>query len=144
MLNESGNSPQERILATGDDIAEIAEFQFAPTEIRVDMLIGTAKLMIRRYIETSPDVDDESNRLMNSLAATDSSMLYEGLDLIRKLEERMKGKAISGTAPQTHVPSLVYYLLKIIWDYTSLNFYQLEVIKKRAEQSKGVSKSTSA
>lgn len=53
-LEEKDKTPIERLLATSQDVADIDKYRFVSEKnLKIDQLIGTAKLIIKQFLETN-------------------------------------------------------------------------------------------
>ena len=125
-LGEKDKTPVERILSTSQDVNDIENYRFVPEKgLKIDRLIGTAKLMAKQILETNPDYDSELIGQMQSLVSTDTKNHYEALSFINILQEKAQAKNISEPA-KSNLHHLMTTLLKSIWGYTFIYFYQLQ------------------
>jgi len=134
-LADKNGSPTERILATSQDVIDIENYRFVPEKgLMIEQLIGTAKLIVKQYLDTNPNDDGELVKQMQSLVTTDTKNHYEALGLINAIQEQARVKSSTETVePDPH--NIVTTLLSSIWGYAFMYFYHLQD-KKRQETDK--------
>ena len=132
LLREKDKNSTECILTTKQDVLEIEKYRFVPENgLKIDLLIGASKLMIKRYIESNPSIDVELAIQLQALVSTDSSDHYAALSLINKINDSMKHRQDFESDVQSNLHSIVATLLESIWSYSFMYFYYLE--DKRAK-----------
>jgi len=133
-LTEKDRDPGDRILATNQDVYDIENYRFVPEKgLKIDLLISVAKLMIKRYLETNPDIDAGLTAQMQLLTSTKSSDHHTALSLINSIQDSMKQNRGFETDIQSDLRSIVAALLESIWGYTFMYFYYLEDKKRNTK-----------
>jgi hypothetical protein len=136
-LGEKDKTPVERLLATSQDVADTDKYRFVPEKgLKIDQMIGTAKLIIKQFLETNLIDDHELSKLMGEFISLDvKNHHYEALNLINVLQSKMKTKREFKTVLQSTLHTIVASLLDTIWGYTFIYFYQLENKKNKSDQA---------
>jgi hypothetical protein len=128
-LNDSEGSSVDRIMATYEDIEDLAEYQHqSEAGLTSKALIGVAKLMASQYLATNPE--DSANLLaqINNLATATSD--HSQLGAVKMLIDIFNAPPqLTQSASSYSYPSTRYImasLLKVVWHYTFMDYYSLE------------------
>ncbi len=117
-LSRTDEKPNQRILAVSDDVFDLHEYWMESREIvNLDTLFGAGKLMLRTYLDTSPELPDSVQQVMTEILQQDSAIsLDEKIQKFRQLAERLRNwkgdRAIGNVAP-----SDVFSTMRLFIDY---------------------------
>jgi hypothetical protein len=138
-LSKGEGTSAERILAVRQDVQDIETYRFVPEEgLKIDQLIGTAKLTVHKYLETGPNETSELVERMTELAKVDSRDHYEALMLLKEVQEGFEALQATYQLTQPDVHSIVVSLIDSVWHYTWMHYYWLERAQDRKEPDEAV------
>lgn len=134
-LDKKDRDPADRILATSQDVYDIENYRFVPEKgLKIDQLIGTAKLMVKQFLAANLDYESELVEHMQSLVSTDTKNHFEALSAINTLQEQFQFKSSLPEPVTSNQHHIVMTLLKSIWGYTFMYFYHLQNKKIQDER----------
>ena len=115
-----------RMGAVTKDVSDIRRFQFVGEPgLKIDYLVGAAKLLARCYLEAFPD-ESAMRKELQDLADAKTSETFDALHKVRVLDDKIeKSSWTSGAMPGD--PRLtVATLLQSVWHYTFMTYFHLE------------------
>jgi len=132
-LSKGEGTADERILAVSQDVNEIETYRFVSEKgLTVNQLIGTTKLLVQQFLDTTPDLSPELITQMKDFISTKSDQHYEALSLLREIlnsfERLPSTQPISSTDAQVTVKSL----MESVWHYVFMYYFQLK--RKQTEE----------
>jgi len=134
-LSKSNVPSRERILACNQDIIDIDTYRYvAETGLKYDQLIGTAKLMIQQYLESSPIESIEFMDKMKKFIGLDSANHYDSLSIMKEIQEEFENHPKPGIPP-SDPRIIVTSLLNSIWHYTFMYYFKLRNSSKSSPTS---------
>ena len=140
VLNKVDGTPAERIKATSQDVRDIATYRFvAEKGLKVEQLIGTARLMLQQYILSIPDERHDLLERITQFTKADTRDHYAALSLLRDIQDGFQ----LGDKSQEYAPidlrPVVVTLIDSIWDYIFLYYYQLASSEKQKKAAETIS-----
>ncbi len=132
VLRQKDMSPADRIVAASQDVLDIETYKFvAEKGLKVEQLVGTAKLMIQQYLDTVPDEPPTLIESLKEFVVVDSNNHYAALSLLKGIHDNFQsGSAVQ--APQQIDPrSVVISLINSAWNYTFTYYFHQERLQKQ-------------
>lgn len=134
VLSKGDEAPDDRIVATSQHVRDIATYRFvAEKGLKVEQLIGTAKLMVQQYLDSAPDESPQLMGRMKEFAAVDCSDHYEALSLLKEVQDTLESGGVARSSSLTDLRSIVVSLIDSVWHYTFVYYFQLERLRKEGE-----------
>jgi hypothetical protein len=126
MLSDDSLLPEVKILETARDVRDLERYQFvAESGLRIETLIGAARLAARAFCEVRPSADETLLAAMARLAsAPRSAPQIEALTAVRDIQDLEPIRLCPTQLDET--TSTVYTLLDVVWHYTFMHFYWLQ------------------
>lgn len=133
-LSKEGEAPTDRIVAASQDVRDIETYRFvAEKGLKIEQLIGTAKLMIQQYLDCAPDESSELMGRMKEFAVVDYNNHYQALSLLKEVQDNLESGGIAQPSSRIDLRSIVVSLIDSVWHYTFMYYFQLERLQKRKE-----------
>jgi len=145
VLSKRDGAPTDRIVAASQDVRDIETYQFvAEKGLKVEQLIGTAKLMIQQYLASAPVESSELMGRMKEFAAVDSNNHFEALSLIKEIRDGLESGDAAQPFSRIDPRSVVVSLINSVWHYTFMYYFQLERLRKRQEAEEAAQQAAAA
>lgn len=139
VLSKGDGTPTDRIVAASQDVRDIETYRFvAEKGLKVEQLIGTAKMMIRQYLDSASDESSELIKRMKEFATVDSDDHYEALSLLKEIQDDFESGGIAQPSSPIDPRSIVVSLIDSVWHYTFRYYFHLERLQKQKEAENGV------
>jgi len=136
MLSKRDEAPTDRIVAASQDVRDIETYRFvAEKGLKVEQLIGAAKLMVQQYLDSAPDESSELIGRMKEFAAVDSNDHYGALSLLKEVRDDIESGGIARPSSPIDLRSIVASLIDSVWHYTFMYYFQLERLQKEGEEA---------
>lgn len=134
VLSKGDEAPTDRIVAASQDVRDIETYRFvAEKGLKIEQLIGTAKLMIQQYLDCAPDESSELMGRMKEFAAVDSNDHYEALSLLKEVQDNLESGGVAQPSSRIDLRSIVVSLIDSVWHHTFMYYFQLERLQKQKE-----------
>lgn len=132
-LSKGERTAAERIAATNQDVRDVETYKFVSEKgLKIDQLIGTAKLMVQQFLDLSPDEPSDLIEQMRDFAEVDSEDQYRALSLLKEIRDGFKVVGASQPFSPADIRSIVASLIDSVWHYTFMYYFHLE--RKRREE----------
>lgn len=133
-LSKEDGTPADRIIAASKDVHDIETYRFvAEKGLKVEQLIGTAKLMIKQYLDSAPNESPELINQMTEFAAVDSEDHYAALSLLKEIRDGVQSGGIAQPSSPIDLRSIVASLINSVWHYTFMYYFHLTRLQKQKE-----------
>lgn len=126
ILDKGQGTPEERILAADRDIQDIDTYKFiGETNLKIETLIGAARLVVARYLETNPAADPGLLNLLEDFTKANKEMdHYDALSKLEEIQSSHQLSTVSEKSPDS-IAATVCSLLDSVWHYTFQHYYWL-------------------
>jgi hypothetical protein len=124
-ISKASGDPAGAILSMDEPIRMLEQHRFVSEGgLTIDLLLGTAKVVLKAYRETLPSEPADTLRLLDELVKTKTSEHLPVLDLINQLQSRLKQEpeAEPGSLP---LRRLVRSVVDTVWHYTFMYYFGL-------------------
>lgn len=124
---DASNASKELLFSIKNDINDIERYFFVHEDgLKVDLIIGTLKRVIKVFLDIGIDASDEfKNLFYRFVDKKEKSELYHDLSIIKKMNEQIKIEKEQLTNDDSCI-NIVISLIKCVWNYTFDYFYRLE------------------
>jgi len=135
VLRQNDMAAADRIVAASQDVRDIETYRIvAEKGLKVEQLIGTAKLMLQQYLDIDPDEPPELMKRMEEFTKIDSNDHYAALFLLRDILDYFESEDAIQSPSRDEPRSVVISLLNSVWNYTSLYYLHLDSLQKQKEE----------
>lgn len=131
LIKEDG-TPTDRIVVSSQDVRDIETYRFVTEKgLKVELLIGAAKLMIQLYLKSAPNESPKLINQMTEFAAVDSEDHYAALSLIKEIQDGIQSGGIAQPSSPIDLRSIVASLIASVWYYTFMYYFHLARLKQK-------------
>ena len=133
-LRKRERTAAERIAATSQDVRDVETYRFVSEKgLKIDQLIGTAKLMVQQFIDLPPDEPSDLIEQMRDFAEVDSEDYYRALSLLKEIRDGFEVVSASQPSSPADIRSIVASLIDSVWHYTFMYYFHLERKRRKEE-----------
>ena len=117
MLSKADVTPASRILAVKRQVQDVETYRFEEEKaLKIEQLIGVAKLLVQNYIESSPNESPDFIQKMKTFSQIDISNQFEALFMIKEIQSQLERGSVRDLSNEPH--AIVASLIDSVWYYT--------------------------